>query len=124
MTRQETQIILEFFARSYPMVPIPDKKAAVELWASVFVNYDFEVIKKVAQIYVQRRKFFPSIAEIKTMADKLNVAVPMTPLIETAIRPKPLSIEETGCLFCQYYEPGQRDFCVNCAYEGKGIETR
>lgn len=122
MTRQETQIILEFFARSYPMVPIPDKKAAVELWASVFVNYDFEVIKKVAQIYVQRRKFFPSIAEIKTMADKI-APVLMAPALPEGT-PKALTIEDSGCLLCPYYEPGQRDFCVNCAYEGKGIETR
>lgn len=124
MTRQETQMLLEFFSRSFPTYKIEDKKGTVELWATFFVDYDFGIMRKVAQAYVLGHKFFPSIAEIKTMADKLNVAVPITPLIETATRPKPLSIEETGCLFCQYYEPGQRDFCVNCAYEGKGIETR
>lgn len=116
MTRQETQIILEFFARSYPMVSISDKKATVELWASAFVNYDFEVIKKVAQIYVQRRRFFPSIAEIKTMADKLAPTVSAPQLTEGI--PKTITIEDSGCLLCPYYDPGQRDFCDNCMFEG------
>ena len=120
MTRQETQMLLEFFSRSFPTYKIEDKKGTVELWASFFIDYDFDVLRKVAQTYVLGHKFFPSIAEIKSMADKLTPAIKAPALPEG--KPKTLTIEDSGCPLCPYYEPGQRDFCDNCLFEGREKE--
>lgn len=123
MNRDEVKVLLEILHKAYPTTRIDDYKSMVDLWSEYLKDYPKEALIKAAKHHIARSKFFPSIAELISVADRFAQMIAAESLALPEGNPKTLTIEDSGCPLCPYYEPGQRDFCDNCLFEGGGSKN-
>lgn len=115
MTREEVQILLQMLKTAYPTQKVEDPKAMVQLWASMLYDMPKEIVFTATKAYIGSHKFFPTIAEIRTQAEKFRGMAPRA--VHCIEAPsKPIEWDNRGCQLCPFLKDGQREPCEICIY--------
>jgi len=67
MTRQETIKVLAILSTAYPKMLGPDANDTADLWADLFADIPFDIVKTAVQKYILTAQYQPSIAAIRQM---------------------------------------------------------
>lgn len=122
MTREETKAVLESLKIAYPTATkqISDPKLMLDMWSSFFEGYKLSSVMEAVKAHIKTKKFFPTIVEIKELADRFEAIAPITPLLTAeGIEPE-LPFDKSGCVLvpCPYLKDGQTEYCEKCLFEG------
>lgn len=123
MTREEVKAVLETLKIAYPnaMKQISDPKMMLDMWSTFFKDYKKESVVEAVKAHINTKFFFPTIAEIKALADKFDGIPDNLPAIESIVARTLPPFELSGCVIgeCPYLKEGQTDYCPKCYMEGK-----
>lgn len=74
MNREESKQVLMVTQSAFPNWKIPDKTVAVNLWQTMFADYDYQLVMTALQTYItsDRSGFAPSIGQLLDIIRKLT----------------------------------------------------
>lgn len=126
MTREEVKAVLEMCKVAYPnaMKQISDPKMMIDMWVTFFEPYHAESVIQAVKAHINTKVFFPTIAEIKELADRFEEAVKPVPALMSEAKME-IPFEKSGCVLapCPYLKEDQTDYCSKCYMEGRNEDS-
>lgn len=114
MNRAEIGQLLHVMLGNYPNTKIKDAEAAISAWEMAFADYQAEDVYKAARMHLDRSKFFPTIAEIKSLIPIASIAYMPAPDPQKKIEASKTCYTVDDITFDMLTDTEPAECCLNC----------